>query len=321
MVHRMTKKIIIDTDPGIDDAMAILFAFASPELEVVGLTSIFGNVHTPLATQNALRLVELAGRPHVPVAHGADKPLVIAYDEAPTIVHGSDGFGNTHQPPPHGHAIDRSAAQFIVEMVMAQPGEITLVPVGPLTNLALALELEPRIIQHVAEVVLMGGAATVNGNVNPAAEANIWHDPHAADRVFTAGWPLTMVGLDVTMATQMDEAYLAGLRGATFGDFIFRVSRFYLQFHKLAHNIDACHTHDPSAIGYLIDPTLFRTMRGPIRVVTEGIAAGQTLMDRRREWLAPTEWSDVPETTVCVEVDSARLLALYRQRITSYTSL
>jgi inosine-uridine nucleoside N-ribohydrolase len=311
----MPKKIIIDTDPGIDDAMAILFAYASPELEVVGLTSIFGNVHTRLATQNALRLVEFAGQPHTPVAHGADKPLGIAFDEAPEIVHGADGFGNTHQAPPHGQPIEQSAAQFIVETVMAQPGEITLVPIGPLTNLALALELEPRIAERVAEVVLMGGAATVNGNVNPAAEANIWHDPHAADQVFTAGWPLTMVGLDVTMATVMDEAYLASLRTSKFGGFIYDISRFYQQFHVLAHGLHGCYTHDPSAIAYLIDPSLFTTEQGPVRVVSDGIAAGQTLMDRRREWLSQNEWSDQPHVNVCVGVDSARLLELYRQRI------
>lgn len=146
----MPKKIIIDTDPGVDDSMAILFAFNSPELEVVGLTSIFGNVHTDLATQNALRLVELSGHPAVPVAHGADLPLVVPLSYVADFVHGTDGLGNTYQPPPHGQALDISAAQFIVETVMAQPGEITLVPVGPLTNIALALALEPRIAENVA---------------------------------------------------------------------------------------------------------------------------------------------------------------------------
>lgn len=311
----MPKKVIIDTDPGIDDAMAILLAFASPEIEVVGLTTIFGNVQTHLATQNALRLVEFAGLPHVPVAQGAEQPLVIAYNQAPEIVHGADGLGNTHQPPPHGQSVAQSAAQFMVEMVMANPGEITLVPVGPLTNLALALKLEPRMVSHVAEVVVMGGAATVNGNVNPAAEANIWHDPHAADKVFTAGWPVTMVGLDVTMSTQMDEAYLAGLRGSRFGEYIYQISRFYQHFHFLAHGIQACHTHDPSAIGYVLDPTLFTSVRGPLRVITEGVALGQTLLDRRRQWLAPNAWSDQPDVNVCVEVDSVRLLALYREKI------
>src|SRR5262245_5631390 len=222
----MPKKIIIDTDPGVDDSMAILFAFNSPELEIVGLTAIFGNVHTDLGTQNALRLVEFAGHPTVPVAHGADVPLVIPLEYVADFVHGADGMGNTNPPPPQGHPVDKPAAQFIAEMVMAHPGEITLVPVGPLTNLALALALEPRLVDQVAGVVLMGGAATVNGNVTPAAEANIIHDPHAADVVFTAGWPVTMAGLDVTMKTIMTEEFLASLRVSRTGEFIYDISRF-----------------------------------------------------------------------------------------------
>ena len=137
----MPKKIIIDTDPGVDDAMAILFALQSPELEVVGLTTIFGNVHTDLGTQNALRLVEFAGK-DMPVAHGADVPLVVPLEHIADFVHGTDGLGNTNQPPPTGKPVNMPAAQFIVETVMANPGEITLVPVGPLTNIALALALE-----------------------------------------------------------------------------------------------------------------------------------------------------------------------------------
>jgi inosine-uridine nucleoside N-ribohydrolase len=163
----------------------------------------------------------------------------------------------------------------------------------------------------------MGGAATVNGNVNPAAEANIWHDPHAADRVFAAGWPVTMVGLDVTMATSMDEAYLASLRPSRVGEFIYQISRFYQQFHKLAHGIDACHTHDPSAIAYLIDPSIFTTEQGPICVATDGVAMGMTLMDRRQEWLSPNAWSGRRAVNVCIAVDSPRLLALYKKCILS----
>ena len=216
----MTKKIIIDTDPGIDDAMAILFALNSPELEVVGLTTIFGNVHTDLATENALRLLEFAGQRTIPVAHGATKPLHIGFEDAPTFVHGENGLGEIELPAATTQADARPAAQFIVDMIMAHPREITLVPVGPLTNIALALALEPRIVANVADVVIMGGAGAVNGNVNPAAEANIWHDPHAADRVFGAGWPLTMVGLDVTEKTVMDEDFLAGLRASRTGTLI-----------------------------------------------------------------------------------------------------
>jgi inosine-uridine nucleoside N-ribohydrolase len=313
----MAKKLIIDTDPGVDDSMAILFAFNSPEIEVVGLTTIFGNVTTELATQNALRLVEFAGHPEVPVAHGADKPLSVPLDSIADFVHGTDGLGNTNQPPPKGKAINKPAAQFIVETIMANPGEITLVPVGPLTNIALALLLEPRIVENVAEVVIMGGAALMNGNVNPAAEANIFHDPHAADMVFTANWPVTMVGLDVTTKTTMTEAYLAAIRdnGGRTAKFIWEISRFYEDFHYQMTKERAIHTHDPSAIAYVIDPTLFKTIRGPIRVVTEGVAIGLTLLDRWGLWYGTHEWSNKPAVNVCVEVDSERLLALYKARI------
>ncbi len=313
----MTKKIIIDTDPGVDDSMAILFAFHSPELEVIGLTTIFGNVYTDLATQNALRLVEFAGQPEVPVAHGSDLPLVVPIDYVADFVHGTDGLGNTNQPAPQGKAVDIPAAQFIVEMIMANPGEITLVPVGPLTNIALALALEPRIAENVAEVVVMGGAATVNGNVNPAAEANIIHDPHAADVVFGAPWPVTMVGLDVTMKTMMTDPYLESLKPSRTGQFIYDISRFYKKFHDEYHDIGGIHTHDPSAIAYVIDPTLFTTEQGAIRVPTEGVATGLTLMDRRKHWGSENAWGGRPEVNVCLDVDSERLRALYKERILS----
>lgn len=315
----MPQKIIIDTDPGVDDAMAILFALKSPELEVVGLTTVFGNVHTHLATQNALRLVEFAGRADIPVAHGAELPLVVPLDYVADFVHGGDGLGNTNPPPPQGRPVGQPAAQFIVETVMAHPGQITLVPVGPLTNIALALALEPALAENVAGVVLMGGAATVNGNVNPAAEANIFHDPHAADIVLTANWPVTMVGLDVTMQTIMTDDYLASLNtpASPAGQFIYRISRFYRDFHQESYGLNGIHTHDPSAIAYLIDPSLFTTGRGPIRVVTEGIASGQTLLDRHQRWRSPNDWSGKPAVNVCLGVDSKRLLALYHQRITT----
>jgi uridine nucleosidase len=311
----VAKKIIIDTDPGVDDAMAILFAMQSPELEVIGLTTVFGNVYTDLATQNALRLVEFAGQPDLPVAHGAELPLIAPLEYVADFVHGADGLGNTSPPPAQGRAIDRPAAQFIVETVMAQPGEITLVPVGPLTNIALALALEPRLAANVAEVVIMGGAAMVNGNVTPAAEANIIHDPHAADVVFRAGWPLTMVGLDVTMKTIMTGDYLASLQSSRTGRFIYEISRFYQDFHTQSYGLEGIHTHDPSAIAYVIEPDLFKVERGPIRVVTEGIAFGQTLLDNRQRWQGRHAWTDVPAANVCVDVDSERLLALYKSRI------
>jgi uridine nucleosidase len=315
----MAKKIIIDTDPGVDDAMAILLALKSPEIEVVGLTTIFGNVYTDQATQNALRLVELAGRPDISVVAGAALPLVAPLDSVADFVHGADGLGNIDLPFPAGRPLDTPAAQFIVETVLARPGQITLVPIGPLTNLALALALEPRLPEKVAEVVLMGGAATVNGNVNPAAEANIIHDPHAADVVFNAGWPVTMVGLDVTLQTVMTDDYLGSLisTGSAAGEFVYDISRFYRDFHHDLFGLAGTHTHDPSAIAYVIDPSLFTVERGPVRVITEGLAAGQTLFDQRQQWSEPNLWSDRPAVNVCLGVDSERLLALYRERITA----
>lgn len=315
----MPKKIIIDTDPGVDDAMAIFLALQSPEVEVVGLTTVFGNVYTDQATQNALRLLEWAGRPDIPVAAGAVSPLVVSLDSVADFVHGVDGLGQTNLPLPTGRPIGEPAAQFIVETVMARPGQITLVPIGPLTNLALALALEPGLPEKVTGVVLMGGAATVNGNVNPAAEANIIHDPHAADVVFNAGWPVTMVGLDVTLQTVMTDGYLASLKtsGSAMARFVYDISRFYRNFHYDLFNLAGIHTHDPSAIAYVIDPTLFTVERGPVRVVTEGLAAGQTLFDRRQQWYEPNAWSDSPAVNVCLGVDSERLLALYQDRITA----
>ncbi len=333
------KKLIIDTDPGIDDAMAILFALAAPvlsapvlsapvlsdrpksgyryDIDVIGLTTIFGNVSTARATQNALHLLELAGRTEIPVAHGAERPLALPFRGAAEFVHGVDGLGNTNQRQPTSVRHGLGAAHFIVETIMAHPGEVTLVPIGPLTNIALALLLEPQIATHVAEVVIMGGAATVNGNVNPAAEANIYNDPHAADLVFTAGWPITMVGLDVTTKVVMDRAYLASLRlpGRWTGSYIDDICQFYLAFHQQAHKIDAAHTHDPSAIAYLLAPSLFQTIQGPIRVLTEGLGRGQTLMDRRSYWSRTTDWSIHRPVNVCVDVDEAGLLALYQEVI------
>ncbi|MFT5470727.1 MAG: inosine-uridine nucleoside N-ribohydrolase [Verrucomicrobiales bacterium] len=313
----MPRKIIIDTDPGVDDAMAILFALRCPELDVVGLTTVFGNVDVDLATTNALHLAEFDQRQQLLVARGAEKPLEIPFRGPADFVHGDDGFGNTNLPAPTSIPIDQTAAEFIVDKIMSHPGEITLVPIGPLTNIALALELEPRIVENVAEIVLMGGAARTAGNVSPVAEANIHCDPHAADKVFTAGWPVTMIGLDVTTKVITDEAYLESLRTSRAGDFIFRISRFYQKFHEQVYGISAIHTHDPSAIAYLIRPELFKTCSGAIRVPLDGLAMGQTIWDERGDWIFPNEWSDQPKVNVCLEVDDRQLLDLMRERLLS----
>ena len=276
------RKVILDTDPGIDDAMAILFALRSPALQVLGITTVFGNADIEIGTANALRLVELAGA-NVPVARGAAHPLVLPKGPAPDFVHGTDGLGNVGAPPPSGRPIDASAAEFIVSTARLYPGEVTLVPVGRLTNLALALALEPRLPQLVKEVVLMGGSAFAGGNVTPAAEANIWGDPHAADIVFGAPWKVTMVGLDVTTRVRLTDDRLLRMaaKDERVGGFVYRISRFYKKFHDGVGVSGGFYVHDPSAVAYVIDPTLFSTEKARVRVVTEGIAIGETIAVER----------------------------------------
>src|SRR3990170_742714 len=172
----MPRKILFDTDPGVDDAMALLFALRSPELEVVGVTTVYGNAEVEQTTRNALRVLDVAGRRDIPVASGAARPLVRAYRGKRSHIHGEDALGNTFLPPPSTRPLDIAAADFIVRIALAQPGEITLVAVGPLTNLALAARLDPRVVSVVRQVIVMGGAAFVPGNASPVAETNIFSD-------------------------------------------------------------------------------------------------------------------------------------------------
>jgi uridine nucleosidase len=320
----MARQIIIDTDPGVDDAMAIFLALASPELDVIGLTTIFGNVHTELATTNALRLLEIAGRTEIPVAKGAENPLTRPYAGPVSFVHGEDGQGNVFLPPPETKAVRERAATFIVEQVMAHPGEITLVPIGPLTNMALAMRLEPRIIANVQQVVLMGGNALAPGNASPAAEANIHNDPEAADVVFGAAWPVTMVGLDVTHQVHMTPEQIArhALAVGPMAQHLAKIVPFYQSFFETTYsalNLQGIYVHDSSAIAYLIDPTLFEAKRWPIRVETEGLGRGKTWpaisssADMGRQ--VPAPWRDRPLVNVCVGVDGARVVELELLRL------
>ena len=306
----MPRKIIIDTDPGVDDAMAIFFALASPELEVIGLTSIFGNVRTPLATKNALRLLEIAGRPDIPVAQGALDPLTRDFEGPVPYVHGEDGQGDIFLPDPQGQALDIPAAQFIIEQVKARPGEITLAPIGPLTNIALALRLEPRIAEWTREVVLMGGNALVPGNASPAAEANIRNDPEAADLVFGAPWPVTMVGLDVTLRVQMTVADIADYErhGKPMSRHITRILPHYRNYFESSYEAEGIFVHDSSAIAYLLQPDLFQTRRWRMRVETAGIGRGKTLPATGKRILPA--WQGRPLVTVCVGVDGPGVVAL-----------
>ncbi len=310
----MPETILIDTDPGIDDAMALLFALKSPELKVFALTTVYGNHFVEITTRNALRLLELAGRDDIPVARGASAPLVREYTEPPTFVHGADGLGDAGlTAEPDSEAAHTRAAQFIVEAVLSHPGEITLAPIGPLTNIAMALKLEPRIVKATKRVVLMGGAAFAPGNVSPVAEANVHNDPEAAAAVFGADWDVTMVGLDVTTRIDMSRAYIHALRAtrAPYAELVARLAPHYQTFHQNAYQNDgALHTHDPAVMAYLIRPELFQTAQYRVRVATSGVCTGKIVVDREGKWY------DGVATTICVGVDQAGVLELFRERIT-----
>jgi inosine-uridine nucleoside N-ribohydrolase len=309
-------KVLFDTDPGVDDAMALLFLQQHPAIDLIGITTVHGNAHIDVTTRNALYLCERFGIA-VPVARGARHPLLQYKAEPPTFVHGDDGLGNVGLSfEPTRQADDRPAYRLIIDTVRQHPGEVTLVAVGPLTNLALAVKEDPEIAQLVREVVIMGGAFGVNGqggNVTPVAEANIIGDPHAADIVCTASWPVTLVGLDVTHQVLMSNDLFGQLRdqGGSDGQFMWDISRFYVDFYSTREQIPGCYVHDSSAVAYVIDPTLFELRRGPVRVVDSGIAIGQTVQQPDHRSYAPGPWDGYPSQNVCVAVDAPRLLQLF----------
>lgn len=313
------KTIIYDTDPGIDDAMALLFLHYSPLADLVGITTVMGNATIETTTRNALYLKERF-QIGAPVAKGAAAPLVGSLNPPPAHIHGHNGLGDVPLPEHVATSPDpRPAHQFIIDTVRARPHEISIVAVGRMTNLALALRLDPEIAGLVKEVIVMGGAFGSNGhsgNVTPAAEANIHGDPLAADEVFGAAWPLAIVGLDVTMEVMMLPAYLHGLKsaGGGAGQFIWDISRVYERFYLNA-GLPGIAVHDSSAVAYCLAPDLFRVRRGPVRVVQDGIANGATIqMDERRQHNRGA-WDNRPAVAVCTEVDGERLLAMYREVI------
>ena len=274
----MRQKIIIDTDPGIDDAMAIHMGFADPRLEIVGLTTIFGNVTGAQATRNALHLAEMAHYPAV-VAGGAACPMTRDPQPPADFVHGPEGFGDLPAPAPAGAADPRDAARYLVESCAEAPGEIIICAVGPLTNLAAALALDASITRTAARVVVMGGSAARHGNVSDCAEANIWNDPHAADAVFAADWDVTMVGLDVTEKTQCVPADFTTIAEGSpiIGGFLKDATGFYFDFHEAKTGNRVCFMHDPSALMAITNPELFGFEAAPISVVCEGADIGRTV--------------------------------------------
>jgi purine nucleosidase len=306
------RKLIIDCDPGIDDAMALVLAMEYPGFEILGITTVFGNTTLEQGTNNALRIMELSGK-NIPIYEGAEGPLEITPAPPPEFVHGKDGLGNMFLPHPKISKQDKSAAQFIADAAKAHPGQITILAVGRLTNLAEAIKLDANLVDNIRELVIMGGALHVPGNVTPVAEANVWGDPHAADIVFTAPWKVTMIGLDVTTKTKLEDNILLKIKNQNkrYGLFLYSITRFYLDFHKKAYNENGIYVHDPAAVMYLIEPGIFQVKEGPVRVVTEGIAIGQTIMPAYDYQLQLEPWREKPFVTAAVDVDIDRFIKLF----------
>jgi purine nucleosidase len=319
------KKVIIDTDPGSDDALAIMLALNSLELDVRAFTVVPGNVTAEMGLENALRMVSLANRCDIPVAGGAKHPLFQKLITA-EFWHGKNGLANIELPPSKCRVDSRFGPDLIIQMVHASPHEITLVPIGPLTNIALAVEKDPSIVPLVKEVIIMGGSIS-GGNVNASAEANIYNDPEAAQIVFQAGWPLTMVGLEVGDKALFTHKYLDEL-GKTHGpvnDFIYGVNKFLLGLSD-SFGMAGSPMYDPSAVAVAIDSTLVKTQDMHVDVETRGeFTRGETVGNRRGyvernvlhgdRYIIEGADKVTPNAKVCVDVDADRFLQLFVSRI------
>ena len=315
----MSQKIIIDTDPGVDDAFAILLAFKSPELKVLGLTTVFGNVAVNTTSLNGLILADMA--PYdVPVFKGESQPLAFSTDSYAEFVHGDDGFGNINWPASNSSLQEQHAVDWMIETIKANPHEITLVALGPLTNLGRLVEKAPEVIPLVKEVVLMGGTVHCTGNVSPVAEANIHNDPHAAERVFSASWNVVMMGLDVTsqMILTPEITDRIAANGSTPGKLLKQSSEFYIKFYHKSLGIHGCYLHDPATIVYLTHPELFGTVNGSIISITEGLAIGQTTFSPEGRTFKMTEWEGRSQHKVCMQVEGDKVLKLVEERLSSY---
>jgi inosine-uridine nucleoside N-ribohydrolase len=319
------KKIIIDTDPGTDDALALMLALNSPEVDVRAVTVVPGNVTAAMGLDNALRMVSLANRCDIPVAGGAQHPLFQKLITA-EFWHGKNGLANVELPPSKCKVDPRFGPDLIIQLVHASPHEITLVPVGPLTNIALAVEKDPSIVPLVKEVILMGGSIT-GGNVTAAAEFNIYNDPEAAQIVFRAGWPLTMVGLEVGNKALFTHNYLdeLGRSHGPINDFVVSVLKFMVNLSETFGSAGAP-MYDPSAVAVAIDSTLVKVQEMHVDVETRGqFTRGETVGNRygevEREALRGDRYviegvdKVTPNAKVGVDVDADRFLHLLVSRI------
>jgi inosine-uridine nucleoside N-ribohydrolase len=301
--------VLVDCDPGHDDAVALLLALASPEVEVVGVTTVAGNGGLEHTTANALRVLEAVGRDDVPVAAGAARSLV-REAEAAREVHGETGLDGPDLPPPRGRPLALHAVDFMAGRLEAAVAPVTLVPVGPLTNVALLLALHPGAAERIERIVLMGGAIA-EGNWTPAAEFNVWSDPEAARRVFDSGLDVTMVGLDVTHRALVGPEHRERLRGVgRAGRLVAELLDFYGGYHARVYGWDGAPIHDALALAHVLVPGLLRTERRHVAVECGSeLCRGRTVIDLwQRTGREPNAW-------VAVDVDAPAFRELLVERL------
>ncbi|RJQ77794.1 nucleoside hydrolase [Pseudonocardiaceae bacterium YIM PH 21723] len=306
--------LVLDTDPGVDDALAILYLAAQPDTRIVAVGSAIGNMPADASAANALRVLELAGLTGVPVAVGASRPLNgLPWTADAEVVHGADGLGGHAGPPPAGRPVRESAAEQLVRLARQRPGELTLLAMAPLTNVALALRLEPELPRLLREVVWMGGAVDVPGNVSIKAEANAWNDPEAAEQVLAAGFSLRMVPLDVTEHAWADPGWLGALRdrggdlARTAADWLAVYVDYYCSIPGDPRG-PGCALHDPLAVAIALDPELADYEEHQVVVELAGHARGATWVDRRLEVMPGSELPARRPVRVALKADGAAML-------------
>lgn len=304
------KKVIIDCDPGIDDALALMLALSSPELEILGITSVCGNVPAGLGAENALRFLCLMNRPDIPVYLGGEKPLVRGYVSAQDT-HGEDGLGESNLPPAEGIRWRPGAVDFLLNSLRAEEG-ISILAIGPLTNIALALKQDRQAFRNLDRLVSMGGCFRSFGNCSPVAEYNYWCDPDAARLVYRElGRPIDMIGLDVTRRIVLTPDLIAYMKDLddTAGSLIEAITRFYIRFHWEHEGIVGCVINDPLAAAYLLDPGICSGFDAYTDIETGGLCIGQSVVDSQNFW------KKQPNSHVLTQTDPLAFMVLFISRV------
>jgi inosine-uridine nucleoside N-ribohydrolase len=312
-------RVLLDVDTGIDDAQALLFAVRSPEIRIEGITTVCGNINVAQASTNTLKILDLAGVTNLRVASGASQPLARLPHHVPSI-HGSDGLGNVQLPEPTNRLTESSAITLLTEAVTAHPKEVTVICLGPLTNIAAAIQQDARFSRNIRKLVIMGGCYHVTpfgyGNVTPVAEFNIWADPEAAAIVFNSRLKISTVGLDVThnpsTCLQLKHIEKLAALNTPVASFIAKLWQF-----QIVTTGGVVYLHDPIAVATVIDPDIVTTQLGKVSVETEGfLTRGMTVFDRRPQWLRQTPSASGVTTNICTQICGQRFIDLFLHRIT-----